>query len=46
MYAVVGNGAQPPSGKAHERKTGGTNAAAAIARPSRRLVRSRRSAIA
>src|SRR3954471_7803264 len=33
-YADVGNGAQPPSGKAHDRNTGGRNAAAAIARPS------------
>ena len=36
----MGKGAQPPSGKAQERNTGGTNAAAAISRPSMRLVRS------
>ena len=35
-----GKGAQPPSGKAHARNTGGMNAATAIAMPSRRLVRS------
>jgi hypothetical protein len=35
-----GNGAQPPSGKAQERKTGGRNAAAAIARPSSACARS------
>ena len=41
-----GNGAQPPSGKAQARKTGGMNAAAAIAMPSRRFVRSRHAASA
>ena len=35
-----GNGAQPPSGNAQARNTGGMNAAAAIAMPSRRFVRS------
>ena len=32
-YAVNGNGAQPPSGKAIDRKTGGRSAAAAMASP-------------
>ena len=37
-YAVNGNGAQPPSGKAIDRSTGGSSPAAAIASPSRLLV--------
>ena len=37
-----GKGAQPPSGKAQARNTGGMNAAAAIAMPSRRFERSPR----
>ena len=45
-YAEVGKGAQPPSGNAHDRNTGGMNAAAAMAIPSSRLTRSWRSAIA
>ena len=36
----MGNGAQPPSGKAQERNAGGMKAAAAIASPSHRLPRS------
>jgi hypothetical protein len=37
---VKGNGAQPPSGKAQARSSGGMKAAAAMAMPSHRLVRS------